>query len=324
MDAAIGNDAIQSSAKSILRSVTSETGCEHGLRRHRFGNYVQATTTAAHRDVFGADGCLATAVAAGMIDMNLRDQIRAHIYAAQALSSEAAGLVLEALALVPAQKQVDESSEIMLRNTRSVMRDMLVHHICAQAGGFDSKPHFLRLFWQLSQSYPDIVPPRVVNPEVKFDNPISSQLQNAYSKLLREYLGWLDDLNFKNGESIAQTQAASAGAAHQCESDNQPPTLTKSAQRRMKKKARDAFSQLPSKAEQSLETGLNTASQTSPQPALAWTSILVGGCSEPLYVVRNRGSCELTYVRPIDMMANYLLYSPSWFNVFGVPEFSDS
>ena len=313
MAAAASNEATQC-------PVSSETVREPGMHRHRFGNYVQAATTAAHRDVFGSDGCLATAVSAGLIDVNLQDQIRAHIYAAHAQSSEAAGLVLEALALVPAQKQTDETSEIMLRNTRSVIRDILVHHICAQAGGFDSKPHFLRLFWQMSESYPDIVPRRVVDPETKIDNPISSQLQNAYSKLLREYMNWLDDLNFKNGESIAQARAASSVAAHQCGSSSQPPALTKSAQRRLKKKARDALSLLTSNEEVCVDTVVDGVAQMS-QP-----STFVRGCrlSEPLYVDRKMAHCMLTYARPIEMESDHLWCTHSGFNVFGVPEDGDS
>jgi len=311
---------------AVLQSISSETAREPGMHRHRFGNYVQATTTATHRDVFSADGCLATAVGAGLIDVNLRDQIRAHIYAAQAQSSEAAGLVLEALALVPAQKQADESSEIMLRNTRSAIRDILVHHICAQAGGFDSKPQFVRLFWQMSQSYPDIVPRRVVDPEVKIDNPISSQLQNAYCKLLREYMSWLDDLNFKNGESISQTREALSATAHQCGSSVQPPALTKSAHRRLKKKAREALSRLPRTEEMCVETGFDSESQMGPQRASTSTSTFVSGSrlSEPLYVDCTKEHCEMTYARPIDMESDQLHYIYSWFNVFGVPEDDDS
>ena len=133
-------------------------------------------------------------------------------------------------------------------------------------------------------------------------------------------------LNFKNGESIAQTRAASSVAAHQCESSSQPPALTKSAQRRLKKKARDALSLLPCKEEMCVDTVFAGESQMSPQIDSAWPSTFVRGCrlSEPLYVERKMAHCMLTYARPIEMESDYLWCTRSWFNVFGVPEDGDS
>ena len=92
--------------------------------RHRFGNFVQSDSTATYKYLFCRDGCLDASVRAGLLTEDLRDRVRAHVYAAQALSAEASGLVLEALSLIPLERQHVENMEIMLRSIRS-MCDML-------------------------------------------------------------------------------------------------------------------------------------------------------------------------------------------------------
>ena len=206
--------------------------------RHRFGNYVQALTTATHKDMFDDDGCLATAARAGLLSPDLRDRVRAHVYAAQAVSSESAGLVLEGIALIPTEKQPDEKSELMLRNVRSALRDILVHHLCAQAGGFDSKRHFIKLLWEMSHSFPDIFPPH--RPGDNMTCSISSQMQNAYVKLLQEYHAWLTGMNFKDGKAKLGANDTAIATTPLATASTSSTTISKSKARIQRKKAREA------------------------------------------------------------------------------------
>ena len=207
--------------------------------RRRFGNYVQAVTTATHKDMFDVDGCLAIAVRAGLLSCDLCDRVRAHVYAAQALASESAGLVLEGLALVPTDKQADENSEHMLRNVRSALRDILVHHLCAGAGGFDSKRQFIKLLWELASLYPAIFPPHRRGDTMTCS--LSSQLQNAYVKLLQEYHGWLTAMNFKDGKPKCEMNVQDSATPQDVTAGTPSTTMSKSKARIQRKKARDAI-----------------------------------------------------------------------------------
>ena len=160
--------------------------------RPAMGDPSEHDRTALEEDLFGKHGSLEKACRNGLLTRDVLNKVRLEIEEAKRGMMEISSRLMGTLRTIPNKYYHEEAADQMLRNARAAVRDFLVLTMIAQAGGMDSKPQFTALTRSLLQER---------------DANESSQMTNAYSKMLLNHTTWLESMKKAEEEKKKQKDA---------------------------------------------------------------------------------------------------------------------
>jgi hypothetical protein len=156
-------------------------------------DHVASSATALMQDLFLPDGSLGQACDSKsgqpLLGTAKVQEIRELVRQAQRAALLALEPLLQAERLLHNTPKgiYDEVDQVKLRNARAALRDAMVYFMVPQTLGVDSKSDFVNVI-------------RSISTEIDQDV-FSSQMQNAYMKLLRNLQDWLSKTDVATGKS---------------------------------------------------------------------------------------------------------------------------